>query len=204
MTWKLGGEVARGDELHRWYDAGVGCWLSQDPIGFAAGDANLYRYVGNESTTHVDPSGLARILGSGTLPPPDPGKHWETETVTISVFPFFYCYTRRFQVWDYPAPDHTGRIHDPIPDDVPKEWDEATVDDAIDAVEESVKNREKQLENHPAPPYTPDDLKKYENWQDKRDGHEERLRREREWREKLKRRQHNFRLREAPIPVIIS
>ena len=58
MTWKLGGEVARGDELHRWYDAGVGRWLSQDPIGFAAGDANLYRYVGNGATNATDPDGL--------------------------------------------------------------------------------------------------------------------------------------------------
>ena len=60
MTWKLGGEVARGDELHRWYDAGVGRWLSQDPIGFAAGDANLYRYMGNGATAYVDPNGLQR------------------------------------------------------------------------------------------------------------------------------------------------
>ena len=59
MTWKSGGEVARGDELHRWYDAGVGRWLSQDPIGFAAGDANLYRYVGNGATEFTDPSGLS-------------------------------------------------------------------------------------------------------------------------------------------------
>lgn len=28
------------------------------PIGFAAGDANLYRYVGNSPTNRVDPSGL--------------------------------------------------------------------------------------------------------------------------------------------------
>jgi len=32
--------------------------FSQDPIGFEAGDANLYRYVGNQSTTKTDPSGL--------------------------------------------------------------------------------------------------------------------------------------------------
>jgi hypothetical protein len=32
--------------------------ISQDPIGFAAGDANLYRYVGNQPTTKTDPSGL--------------------------------------------------------------------------------------------------------------------------------------------------
>ncbi len=36
----------------------MGRWLSQDPIGFAAGDANLYRYVGNGATNATDPSGL--------------------------------------------------------------------------------------------------------------------------------------------------
>ncbi|HRX83260.1 MAG TPA: HNH endonuclease, partial [Pirellulaceae bacterium] len=35
--------------------------ISNDPIGFSAGDANLYRYVGNESTNATDPSGLAKI-----------------------------------------------------------------------------------------------------------------------------------------------
>ncbi|MCG8649917.1 MAG: RHS repeat-associated core domain-containing protein, partial [Pirellulales bacterium] len=43
---------------HRWYDSQSGRWISQDPIGFAAGDANLYRYVGNGPTTKTDPSGL--------------------------------------------------------------------------------------------------------------------------------------------------
>ncbi|XZE42761.1 RHS repeat-associated core domain-containing protein [Pirellulaceae bacterium SH467] len=42
----------------RWYDPQTGRWLSQDPIGFAAGDANLYRYVGNGPTNKTDPSGL--------------------------------------------------------------------------------------------------------------------------------------------------
>lgn len=46
------------NNLHRWYDASVGRWLSEDPLGFAAGDANLYRYVGNAPTIWVDPSGL--------------------------------------------------------------------------------------------------------------------------------------------------
>jgi len=32
--------------------------FSQDPIGFAGGDANLYRYVGNSPTNATDPSGL--------------------------------------------------------------------------------------------------------------------------------------------------
>ncbi|MEP0347102.1 RHS repeat-associated core domain-containing protein [Rhodopirellula bahusiensis] len=42
----------------RWYDPGTGRFLSNDPMGFAAGDANLYRYVGNGPTNATDPSGL--------------------------------------------------------------------------------------------------------------------------------------------------
>ena len=29
----------------RYYDANTGRWISQDPLGFDAGDSNLYRYV---------------------------------------------------------------------------------------------------------------------------------------------------------------
>jgi RHS repeat-associated protein len=42
----------------RWYDPEVGRWISKDPIGFAAGDVNQYRYVGNGPTNATDPSGL--------------------------------------------------------------------------------------------------------------------------------------------------
>jgi len=42
----------------RWYDAGAGRFISEDPIGFAAGDANLYRYCGNSPTNATDPSGM--------------------------------------------------------------------------------------------------------------------------------------------------
>ncbi len=37
-------------------------WTTQDPLGFAAGDANLYRYVGNAATDGGDPTGLADKL----------------------------------------------------------------------------------------------------------------------------------------------
>jgi hypothetical protein len=40
------------------YNPTTGRWLSRDPIGFKAGDANLYRYVANRPTYHTDPSGL--------------------------------------------------------------------------------------------------------------------------------------------------
>jgi len=49
------------NNLNRWYDARVGRWLSEDPIGFAAGDGNLYRYAHNEALLHTDANGLYRI-----------------------------------------------------------------------------------------------------------------------------------------------
>jgi RHS repeat-associated protein len=35
------------DNRARWYDPAVGRFVSEDPLGFAAGDVNVYRYVGN-------------------------------------------------------------------------------------------------------------------------------------------------------------
>src|SRR4051794_12999096 len=37
----------------RWYSPASGRFVSQDPIGFAGGDANLYRYVGNSPENFV-------------------------------------------------------------------------------------------------------------------------------------------------------
>jgi RHS repeat-associated protein len=42
----------------RYYDSAVGRFVSVDPMGFGAGDTNLYRYVGNSSTNATDPSGM--------------------------------------------------------------------------------------------------------------------------------------------------
>gem|GEM_PF-5299947 len=44
---------------HRWYDPAEGRFLSEDPLGFAAGDANLNRYVFNNPLSYTDPSGLS-------------------------------------------------------------------------------------------------------------------------------------------------
>ncbi len=61
----------------RYYDPSTGRFLSEDPIGFAARDTNLSRYVGNSPPNRVDPSGLDwldsyasgfnRIFGSGWI-----------------------------------------------------------------------------------------------------------------------------------------
>jgi len=47
--------------LKRWYDAGPGRFLGEDPWRFAAGDANLTRYCGNSPANYTDPSGLEQI-----------------------------------------------------------------------------------------------------------------------------------------------
>nr|MDQ3330343.1 RHS repeat-associated core domain-containing protein [Planctomycetota bacterium] len=42
----------------RWYDPSTGRFIAEDPMGFAAGDPNLSRYVRNRPATSTDPSGL--------------------------------------------------------------------------------------------------------------------------------------------------
>jgi RHS repeat-associated protein len=51
---------ATGLHFHtaRYYSPLLGRYLSEDPIGFASGDLNLYRYVGNRPNLTFDPSGL--------------------------------------------------------------------------------------------------------------------------------------------------
>jgi RHS repeat-associated protein len=41
----------------RYYDPAAGRWTSQDPMGFGAGDTNLYRYVFNSPANYLDPTG---------------------------------------------------------------------------------------------------------------------------------------------------
>ncbi|MGB3494710.1 MAG: exosortase-dependent surface protein XDP2 [Elainellaceae cyanobacterium] len=48
----------------RYYDAAVGRFISEDPIGFRAGDKNLYRYVFNTPLILSDPSGLSPVQDS--------------------------------------------------------------------------------------------------------------------------------------------
>jgi RHS repeat-associated protein len=60
---------------YRWYDSFTGRFISRDPIGFKAGDMNLYRPMGNNPVNEVDPEGLAvpvvivvvAVIGGGVL-----------------------------------------------------------------------------------------------------------------------------------------
>jgi RHS repeat-associated protein len=64
-----GGVTGIQNNLNRWYDAVVGRWLSQDPIGFGGGDANLYRYVQNDPTNAADPAGTGPMAPNVLIPP---------------------------------------------------------------------------------------------------------------------------------------
>jgi RHS repeat-associated protein len=41
----------------RYFDPAPGTFVSEDPLGFGAGDSNVYRYVSNSPTNYIDPYG---------------------------------------------------------------------------------------------------------------------------------------------------
>src|SRR5262249_8800436 len=56
----------------RYYNPTLGRFISEDPIGFAGGDSNLYAYVSNDPTNTTDPTGeiapwLAACLGGAAF-----------------------------------------------------------------------------------------------------------------------------------------
>jgi RHS repeat-associated protein len=67
----------------RYYSPQLQRFISDDPIGFAGGDVNVYAYAGNQPTGRRDPSGLRTFLplpaGCGTPPAggrKDPPRPW--------------------------------------------------------------------------------------------------------------------------------
>ena len=48
----------------RYFDAAIGRFISEDPIGFAGGDENVYRYVSNNPASYRDPGGMNASEGS--------------------------------------------------------------------------------------------------------------------------------------------
>ena len=75
LTYSAFGEVLSaiavgGTPQVSWLHSYTGRWVSEDPIGFAAGDVNLVRYVANGPIGARDPSGLA------SFPQMAPGANW--------------------------------------------------------------------------------------------------------------------------------
>jgi RHS repeat-associated protein len=55
------------DYRNRVYSAQIGRFLQTDPIRFAAGDVNIYRYVSNNPIKFIDPMGLCQSYGDLNL-----------------------------------------------------------------------------------------------------------------------------------------
>lgn len=89
------------------FDPNLGRWMQQDPIRFAAGDVNLYRFVGNNPTNFVDPSGLQgvqvgpepRIIAEGKGEPPD-YREMRPPAVTLSIKGKDVAYSNAKPHWD--------------------------------------------------------------------------------------------------------
>jgi RHS repeat-associated protein len=65
------------------YSSVAGRFTGVDPTGFGAGDADLYRYVGNDSTDGTDPTG--RAWGFPSLGMPSLGDYWHYLTNTSAM-----------------------------------------------------------------------------------------------------------------------
>jgi RHS repeat-associated protein len=68
-TWRHLNETARLDTITGWfgmrfrdYIPAEGRWAERDPLSYAAGDMNVYAFVGDGPTYAVDPSGLATMM----------------------------------------------------------------------------------------------------------------------------------------------
>jgi RHS repeat-associated protein len=65
---ELDSEIGLQHQGARYYNPFTGRWNSRDPIGFNAGDTNLFRYVSNAPVIAADPAGLVVDLAIWRLP----------------------------------------------------------------------------------------------------------------------------------------
>jgi RHS repeat-associated protein len=103
----------------RYYDPKLGIFISEDPIGLAAGDTNVYAYVGGDPINMVDPTGhqaappartrltihlSPRVMEQFAFPkPPEPNaSKWE-----------MLLYIFRALTWDGGLPGPSGMVIGP-------------------------------------------------------------------------------------------
>jgi RHS repeat-associated protein len=65
----------------RYYSPAMQRFISEDPIGFAGGDTNLYAYVGGDPVNGIDPSGLACFCIPDPLAPVNDAVGWGVDRV---------------------------------------------------------------------------------------------------------------------------
>ena len=81
-------DTSTGLSFAQWrpYNAATGSWTVEDPLEFAAGDANLKRYVGSNSINFTDLSGLTKILGRDMVFPWHAQANLDFGTNMVSMF----------------------------------------------------------------------------------------------------------------------
>ncbi len=98
----------------RIYDPALGRFLQEDPLGFAANDMNLYRYVGNNPLNYTDPTGRNSALEYAML------LYGVTE-IAYGAYNYADClnqllnYVNRALAGGYPGNLNTGCIGGGIP-----------------------------------------------------------------------------------------
>ncbi len=77
-------ETGLYDYRNRFYHPGLGRFMQSDPLGFAAGDANLFRYCGGDPVNRTDPSGL---VGKSDPPKKKPNEIKSSITIMTGYTP---------------------------------------------------------------------------------------------------------------------
>ena len=88
------GVMIESNGLHfmraRFYQSGLGRFVSPDPVGLRAGDVNLYRYVANSPLDALDPTGLKP--GGVETPPPVPVQDPYSELIYGPTQPWYIAH----------------------------------------------------------------------------------------------------------------
>jgi RHS repeat-associated protein len=126
----------------RYYSPAVGRFVSQDPVGLAGGDVNLYRYVYNSPTNGTDPTGLdgssTQLLGTTPSPYPAPDEGRDFESTGADFGPRSSAPTGIDWAFPTPLPPYSGPSIGPPSKDPQIQW----INEATDPEE-----RERRLRN---------------------------------------------------------
>ena len=92
------------------YSPTLGRFIQNDPIEYEAGDPNLYRFVGNNPTNYLDPSGLERIrVAGGTLEDKVKGDTFTLTFTGDNCTKFKVKQWVQFEVYSESEPTDSGR-----------------------------------------------------------------------------------------------
>ncbi|HXM68678.1 MAG TPA: RHS repeat-associated core domain-containing protein [Candidatus Acidoferrum sp.] len=63
---ELDSETGIYNDRARYYDPSSGRFISEDPVGFEAGETNFYRYAANDPNDYIDPTGNIIVFSPGS------------------------------------------------------------------------------------------------------------------------------------------